>query len=66
MLNLYLDCLAYDLLDQLIEELTEHNKAFLSIAGEMAVYKKNLQQFRKYTTLELFCLAEPSTLDDEN
>ena len=65
MLNFYWDYLSYDLLDQLIEELTEKNKAFLSIAGEMAVYKKDLQQFRKHTTLELFCLAEPSTLDDD-
>ena len=41
-LNFYWDCLAYDLLDQLIEELTEKNKDFLSIAGKMAAYKKDL------------------------
>ena len=65
MLNFYWDYLSYDLLDQLIEELTEKNKEFESFAGEMAAYKEDLQQFRKQTTLELFCLAEPSTLDDD-
>lgn len=47
-LNLYWNYLSYDLLDQLIDELTEKNTAF-----------------RKATTLELFCQAEPSTLDDD-
>ena len=65
LLNFYWDYLAYDLLDQLIEELTEKNKAFESIAGEIAVYKKDLQRFRKRTNLELFCQAVPSTLDDD-
>ena len=29
------------------------------------MYKKDLQQLRKQTTLELFCLVVPSTLDDD-
>ena len=65
LLNLYWSYLAYDLLDQLIESLALENISFESVAGVMAVYKKDLQQFRKHTTLELFCQAEPSTLDDD-
>ena len=62
LLNLYWSYLAYDLLDQLIEELTLENSLFESVARVMAIYKGDLQQFRKRTTLELFCQAVPSTL----
>ena len=44
-LNFYWSYLAYDLLDQLIEELTWKNSLFESVAGEMALYKEDLQQF---------------------
>ena len=47
LLNIYWSYLAYDLLDQLIEELTLQNPLFESVAKEMAVYKKDLQKFRK-------------------
>ena len=45
-LNLYWNYLSYDLLDQLIEELTDQNKTFATIAGEIEVYKKDLRAFR--------------------
>ena len=65
LLNLYWSYLAYDLLDQLIESLALENSLFESVGRDMAVYKNDLQQFRKHTTLELFCQAEPSRLDDD-
>ena len=57
-LNLYWNYLAYDLLDQLIEELTLKCSAFKAIAEEMAKYKKDMQDFRQRTTLKLFCQAQ--------
>ena len=63
-LDFYWNYLTCDCLDELIEELTVKNKAFLSIAREMAVYKRDLQEFRKRTTLELFCLTVPYTNKD--
>ena len=63
-LNLYWNYLAYDLFHQLLKQLTEKNKSFESIAGEMAVYKKDLKKFRKRTTLKLFCQAVPYTNKD--
>ena len=58
LLNLYWNYLAYNLLDQFIEELTLKDDCFESVAGEMAEYKKDMQDFRKSTTLELFCQAQ--------
>ena len=57
-LNLYWNYLAYNLLDQFIEELTLKNDCFEKVSGEMAEYKTDLQVFRKSTTLELFCQAQ--------
>ena len=64
-LNFYWNYLAYNLLDQFIEELTLKDDCFESVTGEMAEYKKDLQDFRKSTTLELFCQAQPEDTDDE-
>ena len=64
LLNLYWNYLAYDLLDQLIEELTLKNEAFEDIAGQMATYKNDLQLFRENTPLDLFCQAVPAMEDD--
>ena len=60
-LNFYWNYLAYDLFHQLLKQLTFRDSSFESIAGEMAVYKKDLKKFRKRTTLKLFCLAVPYT-----
>ena len=60
-LNLHWNYLSYDLLDQLIEELTLKDGAFESVGGEMAEYKREIHEFRKRTTLKLFCLADPYT-----
>ena len=61
-LNFYWNYLSCDLLEHLIEELAlKHDECFQTVAGEMAVYKKDLEQFRKHTTLELFCKADPRT-----
>ena len=57
MLNFYWNYLSYDLFHQLIKELTWKDKSFESIAGEMVVYIKDLQEFRKRTTLKIFCQA---------
>ena len=64
-LNLYWSYLAYDLLDQFIEELTLKEDCFETVAGEMAEYKKDLQDFRKSTTLELFCLAQSGKIGND-
>ena len=63
-LNFYWSYLACDLLDHLIRELAKKHKFFSTVAGEMALYKKDLLEFRKRTTLELFCKAEPNTEED--
>lgn len=57
---------SYDLLDQLIETLVLQNRSFESLHGEMAEYKHNMQTFRKRTTFELFCQAQPSPLDNDD
>ena len=59
--NLHWNYFAYDLLDQLIEELTLKNRAFESVHREMTAYKKEIQAFGKRITLKLFCLADPYT-----
>ena len=53
--------LSPDLLDQLIEELILKDGAFESVGGEMAEYKREIHEFRKRTTLKLFCLVDPYT-----
>ena len=62
-LNLYWNYLAFDLLEQLIEVLTLKHAEFDPIASEMASYKGELEDFRRSTALELFCLAEASKLE---
>ena len=57
-LNLYWNYLAYDLLDQLIEELTEEVNSFRAISEDMVGYKSDLRKFRKRTRLRLFCQAQ--------
>ena len=64
MLNFYWNYLSCDLFHQLIKELTWKDKSFESIAGKMVVYIKDLQEFRKRTTLKLFCQAVPYTNKD--
>ena len=65
-LNFYWNYLAYDLLDHLIRQLTKkHNWFQTAVAGEMAVYKKDMEEFRKRTSLVLFCEAEPVTLEED-
>ena len=58
-LNFYWSYLAYDLLYQLLEVLTLKEDSFSVVLEEMEEYKKDLEKFRKSTTLEVFCLAEP-------
>ena len=64
-LNLYWNYLIYDLLENLVEELTLEHEWFQTVAGEMAVYKNDLEEFRRRTTLLLFCEADPRTLDED-
>ena len=64
-LNLYWNYLAFNLLDQFVEELTLKDDNFKSVAGQMAEYKNDLQDFRKSTMLELFCQTQPEDTDDE-
>ena len=64
-LNFYWNYLAPDLLDHLITDLTKQHECFQTVAGEMVVYNKDLQEFRKNTTLALFCEVEPMTLDED-
>ena len=67
-LNLHWNYLAYDLLDQLIEELTLKYDIILfvyrNVFEEMAEYKREIQKFRKRTTLKLFCQAMPHSVED--
>ena len=65
LLNFYWNYLAYDLLDQLIKELCQKNKAFDAVRGEMEDYKRDIQKFREHTALEIFCQADPNTLEDD-
>ena len=64
-LNLYWTYLSCDLLEHLIKELTLINKWFCKVAQETALYMKDLEKFRKHTTLILFCEAYPRTLDKD-
>ena len=64
-LNLHWNYLAPDLLDHLITELALKHYWFQTVAGEMAVYKKDLEEFKKGTPLMLFVEADPCTLDED-
>ena len=64
-LNFYWNYLSHDLLEHLVEELASKHNWFQKVSGEMAVYKKDLEEFRKHTTLVLFCKADPRTLDED-
>ena len=64
-LNFYWNYLAPDLLDHLIEELTKKHKDFNTTSSEMTTYKKDLEEFKKRTTLVLFCEADPRPLDED-
>ena len=64
-LNLYWTYLSYGLLEHLVEELALKHNWFQTVAGEMAVYKKDLEEFRKRTILVLFCEADPRPLDED-
>ena len=64
-LNFYWNYLSYDLLEHLIGELKLKHEWFQTVAREMAVYKKDLEEFRKHTKLVLFCEADPHTLDED-
>ena len=64
-LNFYWNYLAPDLLDHLIGELTKKHEDFNMTASEMTTYKKDLEEFKKRTTLVLFCEADPQTLDED-
>ena len=62
-LNLYWNYLAFDLLEQLIEVLNLEETEFDSVASKMTDYKRELEDFRKNTTLEVFCQAESAKLE---
>ena len=49
-LNFYWNYLKPDLLDHLITELAKKHDWFQTVAGKMAVYKKDLEEFKKGTT----------------
>ena len=65
LLNLYWNYLSYHLLDQLIEALNLEESAFDPITAEIAVYKSDIHEFMKQTTLQVYCQVEPPTLDDD-
>ena len=58
-LNFYWNYLAFDLLYQLLEVLTHKEDSFSFLLEKMEAYKRDMEQFRRSTTLELFCQAEP-------
>ena len=64
-LNFYWNYLAYDLLDHLIGELVKKHNFFETVSAEMVMYKKELQEFRKRTPLDLFCQTGTFSLDDD-
>ena len=56
LLNFYWNYLAYDLLDQLIsKELIWRDTMFEKVGRDMAKYSQDMEDFRKWTTLKLFC-----------
>lgn len=64
-LNFRWNYLAYELLDHLITELEREHQDFKAVAGEMTLYKKDLEKFRKRTTLVLFCEADACLPDKD-
>ena len=65
LLNFYWNYLSYHLLEQLIEALNLEEPAFDPITAEMAVYKSDIHEFMKQTTLQVYCQVEPPTLNDD-
>ena len=63
-LNFYWNYLAYDLLDELVQALSQKELSFVAVSRKMEVYKEDLQQFRIRTPLKLFCEAQRKTEDD--
>ena len=63
-LNFYWNYLAYDLLYQLLEQLTQKDDSFETIRADMTTYKTDLKKFRQCTRLDLFCRAEGSDSED--
>ena len=57
-LNFYWNYLACDLLYQLVEVLTMQYEAFRTISQDMAAYKRDLEGFRRTTSLKMFCEAQ--------
>ena len=64
-LNFYWNHLSYDLLKHLVEEFALKHEWFQTVAVEMAEYQKDLKEFRKHTTLALFCKAHPCALHED-
>lgn len=62
-LNMYWDYLAFDLLEQLINELARNYRAFCRVKIKMQGYSNDLAKFRRRTTLKLFCEMYPSKED---
>ena len=70
LLSPYCNYLSPDLLDQLIEQLTQlikeltlEENSFETVSKRMKTYKTDLQKFRQRTTLQLFCDANTSAED---
>ena len=61
-LNFYWNYLAYDLLDELVQTLSQKHPSFVAVTRKMEVYKEDLQKFRMHTPLKLFCEAQKMTL----
>ena len=66
LLNLYWNYLAYDLLDELVRQLTQNERSFKTISEDMLTYKTDLQKFRQHTELKLFCQMEVSDNEDDS
>jgi hypothetical protein len=61
-LNLYWNYLSYSLMDGLVGQLVHRNSAFITIQEQMTVYKEDMLEFRRRTTLVLFCKVSPTIL----
>jgi hypothetical protein len=61
-LNLHWNYLSYGLMDGLVDELACRNNAFITIQEQMTVYKEDMLEFRRRTTLVLFCKVSPTIL----
>ena len=65
-LNFYWNYLAYDLLYQLIEVLHQIHKEFKPTHEDMVAYKKYLEEFRKHTSLKVFCEVQQDPLTEKD